>query len=298
MEGLPPPDCVRHKAECAFRAGRFADAVAAVEGRRDAESLYWRARAHNELAVEAFSKLELLPPSPESHAFRAELYRNQGRHVESVAELREAAKLAPGDPRIQRELATSLYLSRDYDAAAPLLQGLLKQAPRSAELSFMYGDTLLQAQKVESAIPPLEAAVRLDASLISARASLGRAYLLQGRHADAIPHLKAALGSDEDGSLHYQLARAYQATGQPELAKQMLAKYEAMQKENEIVVGRESVVGQSTTGASRLLLIAIVWFVATSSTTCLVPSGHTISIRSIRARVPRPKWTGAWTDDA
>jgi tetratricopeptide (TPR) repeat protein len=228
MAGLPAPDCVRHKPECAFRAGRFADTVAAVGAARDAESLYWRTRAHNELAVQAFARLELLPPSAESHAFRAELYRNQGRHVESVAELREAAKLAPADRRIQRELATSLYLSRDYDAAAPLLEGLLKQNPESAELNFMYGDALLQAQKVESAIPALEAALRRDASLISARASLGRAYLLQGRPADAIPHLRAALGSDEDGSLHYQLARAYQATGQALLAKEMLAKYEAI----------------------------------------------------------------------
>jgi predicted Zn-dependent protease len=234
MAGLPAPDCVRHKADCAFRAERFSDVLGAVEGRRDAESFYWRARAHNELAVQAFSRLELLPPSPESHAFRAELYRNQGRHVESVAELREAAKLVPDDPKIQRELATSLYLSRDYESAAPLLEGLLKQDPKSAELNFMYGDTLLQAQKVESAIAPLEAAVRRDASLISARASLGRAYLLQGRPADAIPHLKAALGTDEDGSLHYQLARAYQATGQAELAKQMLAKYEEIGKKRKI----------------------------------------------------------------
>jgi predicted Zn-dependent protease len=230
IESLPLPDCVRDTPECEFRAGRYREALAALKGRKDAESHYWRARAHNELALEAFSRLEQLPSSPESHEFRAQLYRSQGRHLESVSELQQAAKLAPGDRRIQRELATSLYLSRDYEAAEPLLAELVKQEPTSAELSFLYGDTLLQAQKVDKAIPLLEAAVRADLALIPARASLARAYLQVGRQAEAIPHLKAALETDEDGSLHYQLARAYQATGQAGLAKQMLEKYAAIEK--------------------------------------------------------------------
>lgn len=230
IESLPPPDCVRDKPECEFRAGRYHEAIAALKDRKDAESHYWRARAHNELAVEAFSQLEQLPSSPESHAFRAELYRNQGRHLESVSELQKAAKLAPADRRIQRELATSLYLSRDYEAAEPLLRELLKQEPASAELSFLYGDTLLQAGKVEQAIPLLEAAVARDAAHMDAHVSLARAYLQQGRPKEAIPHLKAALATDEDGSLHYQLARAYQATGQADLAKQMMEKYATIAK--------------------------------------------------------------------
>ncbi len=230
IESLPPPDCARHKPECEFRAGQYRETLAALGQRTDPESQYWRARAHNELAFEAFWKVEQLPPSPGSHAFRAQLYRSQGRHPDAVTELQQAVKLAPGDRRLQRELATSLYLSRDYEAAAPLFRALLEQEPRSAELSFLLGDTLLQSQKVEQAVPPLEAAVRAEPGHAGARASLARAYLQLGRQADAIPHLKAALQADEDGSLHYQLARAYQATGQTELAKQMLEKYAAIQK--------------------------------------------------------------------
>jgi hypothetical protein len=37
------------------------------------------------------------------------------------------------------------------------------------------------------------------------------------------------LATDEDGSLHYQLARAYQTNGQPQLAKQILADYQKIQ---------------------------------------------------------------------
>ena len=160
--------------------------------------------------------MEQLPPTAESHQFRALLFRNQGRHQESIDELKRAQALAPQDRRIQRELATSFYFNRDYEWAERLFERLVKQEPRSAELQFLYGDTLLQAQKPESAIPLLEAAARANPGVLPGRAALARAYLQVGRQADAIPHLKAALEIDEDGSLHYQLARAYQATGQTE----------------------------------------------------------------------------------
>ena len=230
LEGLPAADCVRDKPACEFRAGRYAGAIAALGVRKDVESYFWRVRAHNELALEAFTRLEQLPPSADSHHFRALMFRSQGRNQESIDELKRAQALAPGDRRIERELATSYYFNRDYESAERLLEPLVKQEPRSVELQFLYGDTLLQAQKPENAIPFLEAAARANPGMLPGRAALARAYLQVGRQADAIPHLKAALEIDEDGSLHYQLARAYQAAGQSELAKQMMAKYEAMQK--------------------------------------------------------------------
>ena len=230
LEAAPPADCVRDKPACEFRAGRFQAALAALRLRQDAESYFWRVRAHNELALEAFARLEQLPPSAASHRFRGLMFRNQGREQESIEELKRAQALAPDDLVIQRDLATSYYFNRDYESAERLFERLVKLDSRSAELQFMYGDTLLQAQKPEQAIPPLEAAARANPGVLPGRAALARAYLQVGRHTDAIPHLKAALPIDEDGSLHYQLARAYQAAGQPELAKQMMAKYEAMQK--------------------------------------------------------------------
>jgi predicted Zn-dependent protease len=51
-----------------------------------------------------------------------------------------------------------------------------------------------------------------------------------GRPADAITHLKQSLESDVDGSLRLQLGRAYQATGQTELAQAALKDYEEFRK--------------------------------------------------------------------
>ena len=66
--------------------------------------------------------------------------------------------------------------------------------------------------------------------MLPARRSLASAYLRAGHEAKAIPHLQAALPSDEDGSLHYQLARAYQGTGEAAKAKEILRQYQELQR--------------------------------------------------------------------
>src|SRR5262249_26321633 len=62
---------------------------------------------------------------------------------------------------------------------------------------------------------------------------LGRAYLESGAAAKAIPALQAALETDTDGSLHFQLARAYRATGQPDLASAAVARFQELRKSSE-----------------------------------------------------------------
>ena len=56
--------------------------------------------------------------------------------------------------------------------------------------------------------------------------------MLAGQFAPAIPLLEPALADDEDGPLHFQLARAYQGTGQAEKAKPLLDRYKELQAES------------------------------------------------------------------
>ena len=227
---LTGPDCHTQALECQFREGQFRGLLASSRGTNTPESCYWRSRAYNELALQAFARLGQLPPSPEQHEVKARIYTGQKRYADAAQEWREALKLLPLDKQIQKQLAISLKFSQDYAAALPLLQGLLDAQPASAELNYLTGETLLDLQRVEEAIPLLRRAVDLDPKLIAAHKALARGYLAAGKVRDAIPHLKAALAADEEGSLHYQLARAYQATGQPDLAKEMLADYEKTQR--------------------------------------------------------------------
>ena len=223
---IPPLDCTEPSSECLFLKGQFERALSTALRSKTRAALYLQARAANELARAAFAKLAALPPSLQSHRFKAEMYRNQGRHDDSVREWKAALALSPRDPVLQQELVVSVYMENDFASAERMARDLLASQPDAPELNFILGGSLLNLQRPEEAIKPLEAAVRAQGDNLSARASLGRALQMVGRSREAIPHLEAALPSDKDGSLHFQLSRALQDAGQPERAAGMLQKYQ------------------------------------------------------------------------
>ena len=214
--------------ECDFASGRYQKVLSSA--RAIAEALYWKVRAADALSRDAFAKLMALPPSPHSHRFAAETAHGEGRHKEAAVHWRAALAMSPGDPALELELAGSLAAAKDFDAAQPIVTKLLAGDSEAPELNFLQGDLLLNLQQPEKAIPFLEKAAARNPKFLPPRASLGRALVLAGRGAEAVPHLEASLAADEDGGIHFQLARAYQAAGKADLAKRTLAKYQEIQR--------------------------------------------------------------------
>lgn len=227
---LAAADCVAHPSECKFVGGKDVEILAAPA--RGMEPLYWRTKAANELAMQAFFRLGQLPESVELHRLRAEIARDSGRPREAVGEWQAALKLVPGDLRLRQELAVSCFMANDYKAAFEEAASLLTVAP-SAELNFVAGDSLLRLEEAEKAEPYLRAALKTDGKMAAAGASLGLALSRLGRFAEAVPLLEKSLVLDDDGSLHYQLARAYQAAGLAEKARVAMGKYQELVERNQ-----------------------------------------------------------------
>jgi tetratricopeptide (TPR) repeat protein len=222
--------------EALVRAGRHREAIAhltAASSMLPANPRVWyflgqasTALGDHDRAADAWNRLMALPDSFESHVHSAEIHDNEHRWREAAGQWRSALKLAPENPRAVRGLAWSLFRSRDYEGAKSVLAAILPA--RSADVSFLYGASLLNQQQPAAAIPYLEAAILADPQLIPARAALGQALLQTGKPAGAIPLLRAALNTDEDGTVHFQLFRAYQLTNQTEEAKRSLAAYQRL----------------------------------------------------------------------
>lgn len=224
------PDCATLPVACAFLKGEHQDALRRTRGATQAAALYWRTRAANELAGSTFDALEQLPPSLERHLVRADILRGQGQTLPAADELRKALALSPGNPEIERDLAGALFAARKTDEALPLLARLVAASPDDPELAVGYAEMLVQTQQMDPAIPLLQKALSARPDLLPAHSALGRALVAKGDAAGAIPHLEKALPADEDGSLHYQLAQAYQRTGQADRAKATLQVYQQMQQ--------------------------------------------------------------------
>jgi tetratricopeptide (TPR) repeat protein len=93
-------------------------------------------------------------------------------------------------------------------------------------------------ERGEKALPYLESALRASAPMVPADGVIGLVLVSLNRNAEAIPHLKKALALDDDGSMHYSLARAYQAAGKTELAAETIREYQKIQKQNQEINGK------------------------------------------------------------
>jgi predicted Zn-dependent protease len=226
-----PPGCARESLECDFLSGQF-EQIASAPG-ASPQTLYWKSRAYDRLALQAFLRLTQLPPSPQLHELMAELHEASRDYPVAAQEWRMAYQLSDRDPEIGTHLAGALLQAYDPRGAQQLLEVILRQRPQSAEVNYLLGYSLVNLQEPSRAIPYLYEAIHVDPRFLMAHRELGRAYLQIGQSAKAIPHLKAALNPDADGSLHYQLAKAYVATGQRQLAVQMLQVYQRMHQANE-----------------------------------------------------------------
>jgi tetratricopeptide (TPR) repeat protein len=230
---LPAPDCARDGLECDFQGGKYRELIATAQGQTTPQSFYWRTHAYNQLALDAYTRLGQLPSSASSQELMAKIESNRRQYAEAAKHWEEALKLSRENAYVKEQLAISLFQTADLDRARELFQELLKSDSESAQLNYYLGDVLLKLQKPAEALPFLNKAIHNHPGLLPAQASLAHTYLALGQAEKAIPHLKAALSIDEDGSLHYQLGVAYRARGQGELARQTLQQYQKIHDRQE-----------------------------------------------------------------
>lgn len=229
---LSQKSCTEKTPRCEFLKNDLVTAATSGAASAAPESLFWATKAYSALALQAFDRLGSLPESIEMHAVKAQILRDHGQDLEAANEWRAALTLSPGNPRLERELATSLFLAKDYAGAIPAAEKLLPQEAESADLNFIIGDSLRQLQQPEKAIPYLETAVRKQPDMLAAHAALGMALATVDKSSEAIPHLERALSMDDDGSLHYNLARAYRAAGNMQGAQRAMQEYQTIKQRN------------------------------------------------------------------
>jgi tetratricopeptide (TPR) repeat protein len=232
-ENLPAPDCKLQAAECAFFSKHFVEAVKDAGPNAFPAALFWATKAYNELAVEAFDRLSGLPESVEIHALKAQILHDHKQDLEAANEWRAALKLAPEDPNVKRQLAAALFDAKDYRSVIPLVEEQLAQAPKAPDLNYLMGASLFRSEQPDKALHYLQLAVQGPTDVPAADAALGLTLVALNKNAEAIPYLKKALVLDDDGSVHYSLARAYRADGETQLAADAMQQYQKIQKQNQ-----------------------------------------------------------------
>jgi tetratricopeptide (TPR) repeat protein len=118
------------------------------------------------------------------------------RWDDAVADLRKAVELSPANAFTRLNLATSLYMSGNADAALDQYQQALRLSPSLARAHFGVGVIHSSRGQDAAAIRAFTAAIDADNAYTEARFSLGNALRRTGRIQEALAHYDAVRAAD------------------------------------------------------------------------------------------------------
>jgi tetratricopeptide (TPR) repeat protein len=225
-------------ASALLQAGQSEAALKALEGlsateSASAEAAYWRARCYEKLATAAYLRLyRANPDSYRLHQLMGDLEAAKGDDAKAIEEYRAAVALRPSSPNLHYSLGHLLWKDLRVPEARTELEAELALNPRHRGALNDLGDTYLLEHQPNKALPYLQKALAADSGSPDLHRDLGTAYTELGDYRKAEEQFKIAVTTDHDGSVHYKLARVYQALGEKAKAAHEFALSTALNRES------------------------------------------------------------------
>ena len=207
-----------------FEAGHFEAALKALSGlalpeRHSPEASYWRARCYEKLATAAYLSLyQTAPNSYRVHQLMGDLNAAKGDDRKAIEEYRQAIALKSSLPNLHYSLGHLLWKDLKVNEAREEFEAELALNPGHGGALNELGDTYLLDHQPDKALHYLNRALAADPRNPDIHRDMGTAYSELRDYRKAEAQFKVAVSADRDGSVHYKLARVYQALGEKEKA--------------------------------------------------------------------------------
>lgn len=233
-----PDDLRIQVASALLEGGKYQTALQTLEGlpvpdRNSAEASYWRARCYERLATAAYLKLyQADPNSYRVHQLMGDLEVAKGNDPKAIEEYRAAIALKSSLPNLHYSLGHLLWKDLQVPEARAELEAELELNPRHPGALNDLGDTYLLEHQPDKALAYLVRALAADSANPDIHRDLGTAYSELRNYRKAEEQFKIAMPADHDGSVHYKLARVYQALGEKENAAREFALSTALNRES------------------------------------------------------------------
>ncbi len=207
-------------ASCAFYAGDYETASLAARRLTMKPStrivgLYWESRADQVLAIDALTRAgELDANSPGMHVLLGDVYRQERKWGDAEQEYEKALNLEQESRLARLGLAIALFDDGKPQLAMDADEILLKKNTDDPEANMLAAEILVQRNLYADAEAYLNRSKGIKPEFLPRlHVLLGQVYASTNRIPEAIAEFNLGLKSDEDGSIHYQLGRLYQKTG-------------------------------------------------------------------------------------
>jgi superkiller protein 3 len=215
-------------------------ALVANPGRAEARNvlgrLLGRAGADgSKVAAEFREAIRLQPEFAEAHNNLGLVLIQSGDDPGGIAALREAVRIQPDYADAHANLGAALTQT-DAEEAVRELEKAVALAPSSAKARFnlaaAYGAS--PARGTAKEIEQLQKTIELDPTFARAHVALGKAYLRDGKVAEAVKELQEATRlSPDSGEARYQLGLALARAGRKEEATSELQKGRELVKDDD-----------------------------------------------------------------
>jgi tetratricopeptide (TPR) repeat protein len=225
-------------ARALFEVGNYAESLKLLatlppQDTHTPAAFYWRARCYEKLATVTY--LHLYQADPESyrvHQLLGDLDAVRGDDAKAIDEYRAALAQKPSLPNLHYSLGHLLWKNLDTAKARAEFEAELAINPNHAGALHDLGNTYLLDHEPQKALSYLSRALAVDPADPELHRDLGTGYSELHDYRRAETEFKMAMPADNDGSIHYKLARAYQALGVKDKAAAEFALSSQMNRES------------------------------------------------------------------
>jgi tetratricopeptide (TPR) repeat protein len=169
--------------------------------------------------------LKVFPPSARAYKLIGSVEMRQAEPKAAAESYLKAQQIAPTDAEASFGVAMAQWAANETEQARDSFEQGTTRFPGDATFHLQYAEFLIYLAEAGDrnlephALDHLRASLKLDPSNPEAHYYLGRLFLQQQKHQDALAELKVAEGlRPEIAKIHYALGRVYQKLGRTEEA--------------------------------------------------------------------------------
>ena len=204
----------------------------------DLDILEYRGRAHSLVSRDSYAKMAQIDPgSWHVHRVRGELFAEEDRHPEAIAEFQAAIKLQDRNPDLYEALGDECRKANRLQEARDAYARELDLTPQNLIAMYNLGSTDVELGDAAAGVPLLQKMAGSYQHSAVAEYYTGRGLAAEGKDAEASAWLEKSAAEDPTGEVgkrsFYELARVYRKLQRSAEAQKALAEYNRLRETQE-----------------------------------------------------------------